>query len=214
MLVTNISTFPIMFSTLPKTNFNFSVLFILSSACAFNFDQSRNYKELNKMFNALIHNHNFKQPYKKNTLENIVEKGENAGNQYFVLFPHCFLFNQREKSSFQQHLIYCLQMLSIWSAWKFCCLVKRQLLPKQALVFMCLPYKSWENTVGKGEIARNEQFLLFPQCFLVLCKTFFHFHQVWNCHLQTLWIWKSLKLVIWERVNKLCSFWNYSIHVA
>ena len=22
-----------------------------------------------------------------------------------------------------------------------------------------------ENTVGKGEIARNEQFLLFPQCF-------------------------------------------------
>ena len=25
---------------------------------------------------------------------------------------------------------------------------------------------SLENTVGKGEIARNEQFLLFPQCFL------------------------------------------------
>ena len=24
-----------------------------------------------------------------------------------------------------------------------------------------------ENTVGKGEIARNEQFLLFPQCFLL-----------------------------------------------
>ena len=30
------------------------------------------------------------------------------------------------------------------------------------LVFMCLQYKSFENTVGKGEIARNEQFLLFP----------------------------------------------------
>ena len=26
-----------------------------------------------------------------------------------------------------------------------------------------------ENTVGKGEIARNEQFLLFPQCFLKIC---------------------------------------------
>ena len=25
--------------------------------------------------------------------------------------------------------------------------------------------KRAENTVGKGEIARNEQFLLFPQCF-------------------------------------------------
>ena len=34
---------------------------------------------------------------------------------------------------------------------------------------MCLQYKSFENTVGKGEIARNEQFLLFP---------------VFNTHLQ------------------------------
>ena len=34
--------------------------------------------------------------------------------------------------------------------------------PKQALVFMCLQYKSFEDTAGKGEIARNEQFLLFP----------------------------------------------------
>ena len=34
--------------------------------------------------------------------------------------------------------------------------------PKQALAFMCLQYKSFENNVGKGEIARNEQFLLFP----------------------------------------------------
>ena len=34
--------------------------------------------------------------------------------------------------------------------------------PKQAMVFMCLKYKSFENTGGKGEIAHNEQFLLFP----------------------------------------------------
>ena len=40
------------------------------------------------------------------------------------------------------------------------------LFPKQALVFMCLQDKSLENTVGKGEIDRNEQFLLFPKCFL------------------------------------------------
>ena len=40
-----------MFSTLPKTNFNFSVTFILSSAIAFNLDQSKNLpfgKELKK----------------------------------------------------------------------------------------------------------------------------------------------------------------------
>ena len=30
----------------------------------------------------------------------------------------------------------------------------------------CLQYKSFEITVGKGEIASHEQFLLFPQGFL------------------------------------------------
>ena len=35
--------------------------------------------------------------------------------------------------------------------------------PKQALVFACLQYTYFEYTVGKGEIACNEQFLLFPQ---------------------------------------------------
>ena len=44
--------------------------------------------------------------------------------------------------------------------------IKGWLFPKQALVFTYLQYKSVENTLGKGEIARNEQFLLFPQCFL------------------------------------------------
>ena len=29
--------------------------------------------------------------------------------------------------------------------------------------------KQVENTVGKGEIARYEQFLLFPQCFQMAC---------------------------------------------
>ena len=30
---------------------------------------------------------------------------------------------------------------------------------------MCLQYKSFENTVGKGEIARNEQFLFSHSVF-------------------------------------------------
>ena len=50
--------------------------------------------------------------------------------------------------------------------------------PKQALVFTCLQFKSFENTLGKGEIAHNEQFLLFPQCFLPIWRTLCHFHQV------------------------------------
>ena len=37
--------------------------------------------------------------------------------------------------------------------------------PKEALVFYCLHYKCFENTVGKGRIVRNEQFLLFLELF-------------------------------------------------
>ena len=61
--------------------------------------------------------------------------------------------------------------------------------------------KSFENTVGKGEIARNEQFLLFPQCFLPFRKTYYYCNQIQNRRLQTLLVWKSLKFVVWERVN-------------
>ena len=57
------------------------------------------------------------------------------------------------------------------------CIEKGLPFPKQALVFTCLQYKSFENSVGKGEIACNEQFLLFPLCFLSIWKTFCHFHQ-------------------------------------
>ena len=31
-------------------------------------------------------------PVTRRTFENTVEKGENAGNQHFLLFPSCFLF--------------------------------------------------------------------------------------------------------------------------
>ena len=55
------------------------------------------------------------------------------------------------------------------------------------LFFNPFPNKPWllpvcstslENTMGKGEIARNEQFLLFPQCFLPIWRAFYHFHQI------------------------------------
>ena len=75
-------------------------------------------------------------------------------------------------------------MRSIWTSLKFCLMVKELIVmlgrekfylitfdtsvkpfPKQDLVFTCLHYKSFENTVGKGEIAHNQQFPHFPQCF-------------------------------------------------
>ena len=38
--------------------------------------------------------------------------------------------------------------------------------------------QAFENTAGKGGIARNKPFLLFPQCFLPVWITFFHFRQI------------------------------------
>ena len=38
---------------------------------------------------------------KKKPSENIVGKGENAGNQHFLLFPQCFLPFQKQISIFQ-----------------------------------------------------------------------------------------------------------------
>ena len=43
--------------------------------------------------------------------------------------------------------------------------------PKQALVFTCLQYKTFENTAGKGEIARYSVFYPFGRIFC-------HIHQI------------------------------------
>ena len=75
-------------------------------------------------------------------------------------------------------------------------------LPNKPWFFTCLQYKSFENTVGKGEVACDEQFLFFPQCFLPFSRTFRHFHETGNCRLQTLSVWNRLKFVAWERVKR------------
>ena len=58
------------------------------------------------------------------------------------------------------------------------------ILTKKAFEINPFPNKPWFlhvcntsllKTLGKGEIARNEQFLLFPQCFLLFRRTFWHF---------------------------------------
>ena len=46
--------------------------------------------------------------------------------------------------------------------------------------------KLLENTVGKGEIACYEQFLVFPQCFQKACFP-----------------WSSKVVIVWEWVNPL-----------
>ena len=50
-------------------------------------------------------------------------------------------------------------------------------------------FKQVENTVEKGEIAHNELFLLFPQCFPKICAT------------DTYKPW-----LVWERVKNLFQY--------
>ena len=107
MLVTSISPFPKLFSNQLKTSFIILTTIVLSSANASNLD-------LSKIFSVLILHQTFPQlstTLRKKALENTVGKGENAGNQHFLLFPQCFLTNQREKSSFEEHVCF----LQIWT---------------------------------------------------------------------------------------------------
>ena len=80
-------------------------------------------------------------------------------------------------------LNYSLEMLSTWQSLNFC----DQLIHYQMTNFRLFQTEEFaddnfkfrenerrsskqvENTVGKGEIARHEQFLLFPQCFQKAC---------------------------------------------
>ena len=74
--------------------------------------------------------------------------------------------------------------------------------------FLRVCSRSLENTVGKGQIARNEQFLLSLQSFLLVWRTICHFHQFRNCRLQTVSIWKSLKFVVWEKVQSVFHYFE------
>ena len=96
--------------------------------------------------------------------KNIEGKGEIAFNEQFLLFPPFFKIISINFPTFylQLKLLYANSLT----------------LPEQALVFTCLQYMSFENTVGKGEIARKEQFLLVPQRFLPAWRTFCHFQRI------------------------------------
>ena len=105
---------------------------------------------------------------KKQSFENIAGKGENAGNQHLLLFPQYLLPFQNQISVFISHLFCHLKLFTILN-------MSKNLLYGKGI---SLQYKSFENTGGKCEIASNEQFLLFPQCFLPVSKTLYHFYQI------------------------------------
>ena len=110
-------------------------------------------------------------------------KGENAGKQHFLLFPQCFRSFSNQISIVWLYLFSCLQMFSIWTNLKLCCLVKelsivlvisqRQLLLFSSFLCFTLLHhsdlKPWERSLLKNMLVKdvgNQHFHLFPQCFL------------------------------------------------
>ena len=96
--------------------------------------------------------------------------GEN-GNQHFLLFSLCF---QMVSFSGLFKVKIVLNLGKLLVGWLVGC-IQVSPFPKQTLVFTCLQYKSFENTVGKEEIARDEQFFLFSAVFSLLSLNFLAF---------------------------------------
>ena len=78
------------------------------------------------------------------------------------------------------YLYFVNKHLSIWPLLGLYLFPRRQILDSSKLIEFAYDNfkfdekaersaKRVENTVGKGEIARYEQFLLFPQCFQKIC---------------------------------------------
>ena len=100
-----------------------------------------------------------------NSLENIVGKGENAGNQHFLLFLLCF-----QNTSFPGSL----KLRTLWKrinplpndkiseGTKLKAFADNKLNVTKMMISL---YDRVENTVGKGENAGYQHFLLYPQCF-------------------------------------------------
>ena len=124
-----------------------------------------------------------------NRVGNTVGKGENACYQYFLLLPQSLSLELLRKSlslsvyhnitTFNDHdqhflpfstMFLCYQANSTRGT-KFSCGLQ-MLLTLPALVFTCLKYKSFKNSVGKGENGRNEQFSPFSTVFSTLLENF------------------------------------------
>ena len=114
----------------------------------------------------------------------------------------------------------------VFEYWIYSSLAKNGLtLSQTSPCFKCLQNGSFENTMEKGEIAHDEQFLLFQQWFLSFLKNYCHtycpvqnlslegskisrlkkrknpavFSTFFENFLQNLQSWKRLKFVVWKR---------------
>ena len=62
-------------------------------------------------------------------------------------------------------------------------------------------YEAFRKHSGKSRNCPKGTISSFPHSIYTLLENFLQFYQIWNCRLQTLTIWKSLKFLIWKRIN-------------
>ena len=72
--------------------------------------------------------------------------------------------------------------------------------PKQALVFTWLQQKPFENTAGKGEIARNEHFTISHNIFYPFGEISVIFIEFENVTCKS-FLLEEQEFVVWERVK-------------
>ena len=92
-------------------------------------------------------------------VENIVGKGENAGHRHFLLFPQYF------REAFYPGA---LQFGTVWFKRQNFRFVQIESMYRQKIKVLKMKifvFDRVENTVGKGENAGHQHFLLFPQYF-------------------------------------------------
>ena len=92
-------------------------------------------------------------------------------------------------------LVFCIQIsLQLAALWT---LTRSQ----TALVFMCLQYKSFENTVGKGKLLVTSNFSFSHSVFYPLgeLSAIFNKFEIVICKLFS--VLKGLNFLVWERVN-------------
>ena len=77
---------------------------------------------------------------------------------------------------------------------------KELTLSQTSTSFYVSAIQSFENIVGNGEITGNEQFLLFS-LFSTHLENFLPFLLSLKLSSSSIWVWKSLKVVIWEMVK-------------
>ena len=119
---------------------------------------------------------------KKKPFQNTVEKGENADNQHFLLFPQCFLPSPKQVSIFHSHLFCRLQTLLIWTPLKNSHLVRSSTMwfRVESMIVLFTSIYSFSYGVLYMQLPIPGSYLHFP------CPHFFPCYQVVNCLLSDL----------------------------